>query len=722
MKKSLKKKNEKQFYTKKLLIIAIIFTLIIVCLCSRIWYIQFFLGDEYKLSAYKQQTSNKIISPKRGIIYDKNGEILAQSISVDTVSINPGTVKYSNGKLVPNEVLATAFSQIFSLNYEETLEKVSSNTSVVTIAKKVEKTLIEDLQKWMKENKVTSGINIDEDSKRFYPYDSLASNLLGFCGSDNQGLEGLEAKWEDVLTGTAGKIVTTTNVNKEAISDENELYVPAENGSNIYLTIDANIQSIVEKYLENAVIENSCTRGGNAIVMEPSTGNILAMATYPNYNLNDPFSVDISTWRNRAVTDGYEPGSTFKLITASIGLEENLVETDTEGDFYCYGSYHVGDQNIRCWRSPAHGSRTLRTALEGSCNPAFMQLGERIGVETFYDYLEAFGFFDTTNSNMSGEVAGYFHEEDKVADVELATMSFGQRFTITPLHLITAVSAICNDGVLVTPRIVSKIENTDTNAITTIDTNNVRQVISKETSEKIKDMMESVVTTGTGGNAKITGYSVGGKSGTYEPPVDREEEGYVASFVAISPVENTQVVVLVILYDPNGGSHQGGTIAAPVTAEILGEVLPYLGIDSASDEEEENYTELLSVNNVVGKTIVEAKNILENTGFDVVFNIEGDANSTIVTEQFPKPGAQLQANSTICLYSVENEDRISVTVPNIKGMSVEQATNALKSQNLNIKIEGSGGTVVSQDPLPDALVEEGSIVNVLVKSEIISGQ
>ena len=729
MKKKLTKKQkieEKKQYSKRLLLTGAVFVAFLGGLCVRIGYIQFGLGPEYKLSAYKQQTTNKIISPKRGIIYDRNGEILAQSISVDTVSINPGTIKYSSGKVVPAEVVSTAFSQIFSLDYEETLAKVNSEKSVETIARKVDKTVIESLENWMKENKVTSGINIDEDSKRFYPFDSLAANVLGFCGNDNQGLEGIESKWDDVLTGTAGKIVTTTNVNNKAISDDNELYVPPENGSNLYLTIDTNIQSIVEKYLENAAIEQHCARGANAIVMEPSTGNILAMATYPTYNLNDPFSVeDISIWKNRAVTDGYEPGSTFKLITSSIGLEEDLVETDDETDFYCGGYYHVGDRDIYCWANTPHYNQSLRSALMFSCNPSLMQLGERIGIPRFYKYLRAYGFFDKPNSGLSGEVAGYFYDEDKAGEVELATMSFGQRFTITPLHLITAISAICNDGVLVTPKIVNKVENTDTGAITTYETNNVRQVISKETSEKIRDMMESVVLKGTGQNAQVSGYSIGGKSGTSEPSPGKEEEGYVASFVAITPIENTQVVVLVILYDPNPnkeGSHQGGTIAAPVASQILSEILPILGIESNSDEEDESYVDLITVNNVVGKTVAEAKNILSEAGFDSLANLEGDENTTIVTEQFPKPGSQLQANSIICLYTAENETRTSVQIPNLKSISAWEATGILKNLNLNIRVEGTGNTIVSQDPLPDTLHEEGTIVTVKLKSEIISGQ
>ncbi|MBR3152657.1 MAG: penicillin-binding protein 2 [Clostridia bacterium] len=324
-------------------------------LIVRIGYIQFIKGKEYKTEAYKQQTSSQIISTKRGIIYDSTGKVLARSATVDTISLAPGKVFYEDGTVVKNEFLADGFTEIFGLDHDKTLEELNSSTSVITIARKVEKETVEKLEKWMAENKITSGINIDSDSKRYYPYDNLASSVIGFCGDDNQGLEGIEAEWDKVLTGTPGRIITSTNVNKRAISDENEQYIPAENGSDIYLTIDAHIQSIAEEYLEQAVIENKAARGGSVIIMKPTTGDILAMANYPTYNLNTPFTINdaglASTWetlsendkleslqkmwRNKSISDGYEPGSTFKLVTSAIGLEENVVETDTPGDFYC---------------------------------------------------------------------------------------------------------------------------------------------------------------------------------------------------------------------------------------------------------------------------------------------------------------------------------------------------------------------------------------------------
>lgn len=715
----------------------ILLTFLFLCLLIRIGYIQFVKGPIYKTSAYKQQTTSQTIASKRGTIYDSTNKILAISSTVDTVSINNGNVAYKDGSKVSNETLATGFSQIFSLDYNETLEKLNSNSSLITIAKKVEKPIIDNLNAWLNENNITVGINIDEDSKRYYPYENLASNLIGFYGND-QGLEGIESAWENELSGTPGRIVTSTNVNNQAISDENEQYIPAQNGSDIYLTIDVEVQQIAEKYLDQAVKENRAD-GGCVIIMKPSTGDILAEASYPTYNLNTPFTPNttelqskwdsLSTeeksaalcnmWRNKPISDLYEPGSTFKIITSSIGLEENLVQTDTEADFTCNRVYHVGDRDIYCWAKQAHGTLSLRGALEKSCNPSFIQLGQRIGKERFYKYLQAFGFFDKTGVRMSGESNSIFYNIENCHEVELATMSFGQRFSITPLQLITAVSASVNGGNLMQPRIVSKIVNTDTGVETEISPVKVRQVISEETSNKIKSMMQSVVVAGTGQYAAVNGYSVGGKSGTSEPPDDKKEQGYVASFIAISPVENPEVIVLVVLNNPNSdgvGSHQGGTICAPVASQILSEVLPHLGITSSTTVDESD--SLTTLPDVTSKTLTEAKNILQASGFNVILKTSSEA-SAIVTSQYPKSGIALQSDSIVCLYT-DGAEKTMKKIPDLKGKTAEQAKNSLHSLNLNISIEGSG-KVISQDILAGQDVEEGTIVTVNLKDEMIGG-
>lgn len=728
-----KNSNKKSVKSKSLLICLLVFFIVLLLLILRLAYLQFIKGPDLKEAANRQQSTNRVISAKRGNIYDSTGKLLAASASVDTVSINPSKIKDEN-----KETLAKAFSDIFELNYDEVLEKINSTSSFETIVKKVEKDKITQLQNWMTENKIYAGINIDEDVKRYYPYGNLASNLIGFCTTDNEGQEGLELKWNSILSGTSGKISSIENAAAQLIPDKNETYIPAENGNNITLTIDANIQTIAEKYLKQACIENDCKSGGTVIIMKPSNGDILAMATYPDYDLNSPRNPNDSLsatwdslsdteqvnslmkmWRNKAVSDTYEPGSTFKIITSAIGLEENVVSTDTANDFNCSGYELINGIKINCWKNvTTHGSQTLRQALMNSCNPALMQLGKRIGAQTLYKYYEAFGLFDKTGIGTSGEANSYFWDLDDVGPIELATMSFGQRFRITPIQLITAISTVANNGILVEPRIVKQVENPDTGAVTSIDQVIVRQVISKETASQLMDMLESVVTDGTGRYGQVKGYSVAGKTGTSEPDSTNENSMYVASFVGISPVENPEVVVLVTLYDPQGKSgHQGGTIAAPVASQILGEVLPYLGVpsDDLSTDETTSTITTITLQDVRNKTLAEAKKIIEDAGF--ICKISGTDTSLVVTDQVPKPGTSLVSGAIVNLYSEGNEARTSQTVPDLKGMTYLQAKSALKQKNLNIHVTGTG-TVLSQDPMAGTAVEEGTVINVTLKKEI----
>lgn len=717
-----KEKKDKPVRNKRILAVSILVTVIFSILIIRLFIIQFIESGSLKEKAYQQQTANLTITPKRGSIYDTNGKTLAISSPVDTVSINPKKVKYADNTEVAPEKLATIFSSVFGLEYEEVLEKIKSDKSVVTIAEKVESDKIELLKETLKENNITAGINIDADTKRYYPYDTLASNLIGFYGTD-KGLEGLEARWESVLAGTSGKRIVSTDSARQEIPNQEQTYIPAQNGSNITLTIDVNIQKIVEKYLEQAVTEHNCKRGGNAIIMDPATGDILAMASYPNYNLNEPFSVDSTQWRNTAISNTYEPGSTFKLINAAIALEENII-TDTEKkEFMCNGYEKFSDgTKINCWRYYApHGSQSLRQALMNSCNPAFMQLGKRIGIQTMYKYYEAFGLFNTTGIPLYGEAGSIFHKIENVGEVELATISFGQRFNITPLQLITAISAIANDGVLMQPRLVKSIESTDQDgSTTTIEPVTVRQVISKETALKMLDMMETVVTNGTGQYASVRGYSIGGKTGTSEPNPDRPEDGKTASFVGAAPIVNPEVVILVTLYNPTTGATEGGSAAGPVVSQILSEVLPYLGIASSassSSDASSSYTSKTLVD-VRNKTVAEAKKILRNYGFNVVYNNIGENESeTLVVDQVPKPGVKLMANSTVCLYSESSNLRQSIKVPNLKGKTLDEARNMLNAAKLNLNFEGAG-IVINQSPAADTYVEEGSIVDVSLMKEI----
>ena len=739
-----KRNNNIKITPKKMFILAIVFMLVFVILLGRVAWIQFVDGEWLKEKEYSQSTSSTLISAKRGTIYDSTGKALAVSVEVDTISVNPEYIK-AKGKDGRSDEEATeelkrnmanAFAEIFELNSDEVYKKLTSSNSVETIASKVETDKVDELKKWLEENDVESGVNIDADVKRYYPYDNLASNVIGFCGSNNQGLDGIELSYDDILKGTSGKLTTAIDVTQDAIPDKNEEYIEPENGSNIYLTIDSNIQTIVEKYLKQAVEENECKDGGNAIIMDPSNGDILAMATYPDYNLNDPYTPNssisegwdtlsgqeqtnrlYSMWRNRAVLDTYEPGSTFKVITASIGLEENVVETDTENDFFCSGYEEVADRQIKCTSTSGHGKQTLRNALENSCNPALIQLGQRIGVDKFYDYLEAFGLFDNTGIDLPSEGTSTFWAKENVGPVELATMSFGQRFTITPMQLVTAISSIANDGKIVTPHVVRQIENPDTGTVTNVESKEVRQVISTETANKMKDMMKSVVEDGGGKYAQVKGYTIGGKTGTSEPDPNHPEDGYVASFVAIAPVDNTELVALVTLYNPQGSNYYGGSIAAPVVSQILSEVLPYLDIPS-NDSSTENTEKTISVPDVTNKTVAEAQKKLSEVGLEYSTSASAD---DIVKEQVPPKGTSLTSGGIIKLYAEGNDDRVSQSVPDLKGVTFEQAQIMLKAKNLNIASTGSG-IVIAQDPQSGTQVDEGTVINVTIQEKTSTTQ
>ena len=728
---------------KRYFSLSVILFVVLIALLLKIGYVQFIQGASLKEAATKQQTTSRILSAKRGTIYDSTGTALAISADVDTITINPDKFKKDTAdetKLY-QEKIAHGLSTIFELDYEETLKKVTSTNTVETIAQKVEKDKVSELNKWMSDNNISAGINIDEDTKRYYPYYNLASNLIGFCGSDNQGLTGLEYYWDQTLAGTAGKITTTQDSRQDLMPNQDAQYYAAENGSNLTLTIDINIQSIAEKYLEQACIANKCGNGGNVIIMDPKTGDILAMATYPDYDLNTPFQPnetmsngwnDLSSkaqsealqsmWRNTAISNTYEPGSVFKVVVASAALEENIVEPDKSGIFYCSGSQVVADRTISCANTGGHGYQSLREALQNSCNPAFIQLGQKVGVTTLYKYFEAYGLFTKTGIQTSGEASGIFHNLDNVGPVELATISFGQRFTITPLQMATAVSAIANDGILMQPRIVKEISNVNTGAVTTVEPKQVRQVISPETAKTMMDMMESVVTDGGGKYGQVTGYSVAGKTGTSEA-TEGSTAGYVSSFVGVAPADDPQLVVLLTLYNPQGKDHFGGHIAAPVVSQILSEVLPYLDVpssDSSNSSGTSKNAQSLDIkkstlHTVTGKTAADAKKYLEEQGFKCSYDCE---STSIITEQIPKAGTQLPEGSIVELYSDETRGSKNRTeVPDLKGMSYSSAKNLLSSKKLNINVVGNG-QVISQDPIAGTEVNEGTVVTVTLQKDV----
>lgn len=650
---------------KRMRTILFVVFLIITLLIGRLGYIQLMDGKRLSEMAYEQQTLDRSINPKRGTIYDATGQVLAQSSTVETVTVNPGNIDKDS-----KEKVAKKLSEIFELDYESTLKKVSKRSSIETIAKKVDKDKTDQLRQWMEENDITTGINIDEDTKRYYPNNNLASQIIGFCGSDNQGLDGIEAKYDKVLSGSKGAIKRHTDAKGGEIGEEGETYVPAIEGDDLVLTIDINIQSIVEKYLKEACIDNVCTDGGNIVVMNPQNGDILAMATYPDYNLNDPYAAYTdelkgiwdtqdqaektkslqAVWRNRAIADTYEPGSTFKTITASASLEEGLVtDIDKEGQFSCTGGIEVAGVRIKCWRYyRPHGSESLRQALMNSCNPVFIGLGQKMGVHTYYSYLQKFGLLEKTGIDLPGEAGSIFLAENKAGPVELATISFGQRFEITPIQLVTAVSAIANGGNLVQPKVVKAFIDSETGERFDVETKIKSQAISKETSEKVLSMMESVVSEGTGKNAKVAGYRIGGKTGTSEDGVNTNK--YVTSFLGVAPIENPQVVLLVTLYNPTGeGGHQGGGVAAPVGGQIFSEILPYLEVGQGNQEEVEQ-VEQVEIPNIEGMSINEAEKKVKELGLELIIENEIEElnkESTIISEQVPIQGVIVNKGSKV---------------------------------------------------------------------------
>ena len=638
-------------------------SIILAFLIFRVAWIQFINGEELQNLAYEQQTLDRKINPKRGTIYDSNMVPIAVSSTVYTVTVNPTNIENNN-----KEKIAQKIAQTFDLDHDTILKRIKKRSSIETIVRRQEKEKVDELSKWLIDNKLSQGINIDEDTKRYYPYNDFASHIIGFCGSDNQGLEGLEAKYDNILSGEKGRITKVKDASGKDVAGTVEQYTSAVDGKAIVSTIDIGIQSIVEKYIEEACIDNVCTDGANVLVMEPSTGNILAMATYPNYNLNKPYEIvdenlkniwdSLSNseksknlqamWRNKAIADTYEPGSTFKLVTASAALEEGITTTDKAGEFSCTGSITIAGTRIRCWRYyRPHGSQSLREALMNSCNPIFIGLGQKLGVETYYTYLEKFGFLGKTGIDLPGEAKGIFLDKSKVGPVELATISFGQRFEVTPIQMITMVSTIANGGKRMKPRLVKQIVDSQTGEITEIEPECTGTAISGKTASDVLSMMESVVSQGTGKNAKVAGFRVGGKTGTSEDGVNTNK--YVTSFIGVAPISNPKITILITLYNPTGeGGHQGGGVAAPIAGQILGEVLPYLELKE-DNEETKVVTETVVVPDITYKTIKEAESILKEVGLKIKYepqeNLDKDVKTII--SQVPSAGITINKENTV---------------------------------------------------------------------------
>jgi len=708
----------------RLIFILIIFILLLVALFGRMFYWQVIRAEELSQKAYSQQTKNSIISPKRGTIYDRNNVVLASSVTVETISVTPKNIKDKD-----KERVALGLATILNLDYDTVLGKVSKTTnSEEVIAKKLERDVTDKIREWIKEESVP-GVNIYEDTKRNYPKKNFLSQVLGFCGTDNQGLEGLEVKYESLLKGVAGRRVTSKDATGKDMPLDATTYIPSEDGSNLVLTIDSRIQYIVEKYLRQALEDNKPTEYGNCIVMNPKNGDILAMATMPDYDPNDPFvpvrdedklnwdsysAIEKSNalqevWKNRNVTDTYEPGSVFKVVTASIAIEEGLVTNVDAVNYNCTGSLKVGDWDISCWKPTPHGKQSLRQGLMNSCNPVYMTVAMKIGAKTFYEYLEAFGISKSTDSGILGEVGGYNHSETQLSQDKssLAIMGFGQGFTLTPLNMLNTVCAIANDGKLMQPRIIKEITDSNGTVIESYSPVVVKQVISESTSDTVLDMMKSVVSDGTGRYAQVKGYYIAGKTSTAEQG-DKTNPKYVASFIALAPADNPEIAMIFNLYNPKGpNGHQGGGIVAPVVSKAMSEILDYL--DIPKDYEVASSDEKIMVPNVVNNTLGDAKKKIVNNGLKYLVDDSID-DDTKVIGQFPPTGEMLSEKSIVKLFT-STDTKKTVEVPNVRKQGKYNAKALLLERNLNMKSSGTG-VAIYQDPAPGTIVEEGTVVNV----------
>lgn len=627
--------------------------IVLMLLLVRLFYIQMFMAPELQKAAYEQQTRDRLIAPERGDILDRNGTPIATTKTVASVSVIHAQVEEP-------EKVANVLSEKLDLDYNETLEKVNKRVALMRIKTKVDKETAEEIASLK-----LKGVMVDEDILRVYPYNTLAAQVIGFVGKDNQGIIGLESKYEEYLKGEKGKIMTQTDGRGRELENSEQTRVAPVPGYDLVTSIDVNLQQYAEQTIEKVVRGKSAKRG-SIIIMNPQNGEMLAMASYPSFDLNEPYKINDAEleaswdsmsqkekndalnqmWRNFNINDTYEPGSTFKVITSAAGLQEGVVTEDST--FNCNGGRTVAGRYIKCWRSPrSHGSETFVQGVQNSCNPVFMDIAARLGSDKFYEYMIKFGFDKKTGIDLPGEAVGIMHKKDKIGPVELATMSFGQSFQITPLQLIRAISAAVNGGRLVTPHFAMELKDETGATVKTFEYEDAGNPISAETSEKMKKILESVVAVGTGNKTYIPGYRIGGKTATSEK-LPRKSGKYIASFCAFAPAENPQVIAIVLVDEPQG-VYYGGQVAGPVMKELLTNALPYLGISPRYTEEELEIDGVapLTVANYVGMTVGNAKN--EAAKAKVTIEVIGEGEN--VKSQFPPEGTAINQNSKILLYT-----------------------------------------------------------------------
>ncbi len=699
-------------------------------------------GEEYQQKASEQQLYDIETTATRGEIFDCNKEVLATSATVWTVFASPNdikAVKDEDKREKIKEEIATNLSKILDVEYEKVINDLEKSTNYVIIKKKVEDNVAANVKKFLADSEYEVGryIGLDESTKRFYPNDRLASVVLGFVGDDNQGLSGLEAYYDTTISGTSGRVVAAKKANGVTMPFTYESIIEAKQGDSLVLSIDKYIQYVCEKYLEQSIKDNHVAERGAAVVMNVNSGEILGMAVKGDFDPNDPFTLSKSDqkevdklegdeksqklaelrnlqWRNKAISDTYEPGSVFKVITASAALEEGV--TSLNSSYGCSGRIVIAGQKYKCHYLAGHGTQSLAKAIANSCNPAFITIGTNLGAEKFSQYFEAFGFTEKTGIDLPGEGSSVYHTLDRMGPTELASSSFGQTFNITPIQLITAISASVNGGKLVQPHLVKEIIDSEGNTVKKIGTTVKRQVISEKTSETIRGLMEGVVDGGGGKNAYVPGYRIGGKTGTSQKVAQMLEQGkqglYICSFAGVAPINNPEIAVLIMLDTPTGGAYYASLIAAPYGGQILADILPYLGYEPQYTEEQLK-TMAIKVPDVVGDTLNVAKNSI--TKSNLSYKIVGDGDK--VVKQSPSSNSSIFENGTVILYTEKSETDLTVKMPNLIGLSVAQANEKLSSLGLNIAYNGtdltsSGVTAYSQSVAEGTVVNQGTVVTV----------
>ncbi len=702
----------------------------------RLSYLTLVQGKSLQESAVDQQLADTTISAKRGSIYDKNGKVLAESASVWQVVMAP--VNFENDE--QRKAVAEGLSEILDLEYEDVYEKTQQKSYYVIVKRKVEAEAREKILKFidkLSEDYDCDGvINLLDDYKRYYPQNDLASCVIGFTGSDDQGLEGVEYQYDKYLAGTPGRIITAHNARGTDMPFQYEQNVDSEDGNNIYLTIDSTVQSICEKYMKQGIIENNVLNRGVCIAMDVNTGAILAMVTVDGYNLNDPYTLSAkdkqkissqpkdkraeaesaalsAMWRNKAITDTYMPGSVFKMCTASMALEEGVVDDTTR--FYCSGSMKIADAKpIHCHNTAGHNSQSFVRAICNSCNPAFIQIGQLVGKDKFYQYYQGFGFSDKTGIDLPGEAEDTFWKDGKMNDVDFAVASFGQNFSITPIQMITASAAVANGGYVLQPYVVSKITDSKGNVVKSVEKKVKRQVISKETSDKMNEILAYNTATAGTTAGYVAGYKVAGKTGTSEKIGSKVQssfsEDYIASFCGYAPADDPQIAMLVFFDTPSGDAYYGSQVSAPVFINIMTEVLPYLEIKAEYTENELEYVDS-SAGDYVGLTVSEAKQAAESDGFTTTVKGEGDK----VISQIPSVSSKIQTGGNIVLYTDDTSKSETIIVPNLVGYTPSEVNSVASAYGLNVSFMGATnaqGISTNQGISEGTSVSPGTVITV----------